>query len=187
MNALNRLVMLVLALLLVTVPVLLLLVAFDVIPPNLADRYTGYRAAVDALGGLSASTFAATGVRVAIGAAGTVLALITLLLLLRELTFGRRIARSALIEDEPGKETRITAGAVKALVEGAAGEAGAASASVSLATKKGSYRVACDVRVPRDGNLTETATKVRENVLSTLRAQEVPMRDVKVTVRGVES
>jgi hypothetical protein len=42
MNALNRLIMLALALLLVVVPVLLLLVAFGVFPTGVVDGYTRY-------------------------------------------------------------------------------------------------------------------------------------------------
>ncbi len=55
MNALNRLIMLVAALLLVAIPVLLLLVAFGVIPTGVVDEYTGYRSGLRALGGLSVS------------------------------------------------------------------------------------------------------------------------------------
>jgi len=187
-NVLNRLVMTLIALLFVAVPVLLLLVAFGVIPPEQADRYTGYRAAVGALGGLSASSLATTGARVTLGAGGAVLALLALLLLLRELTFGRRIARSAVIEEEPGRETRIKSGAAKTLAEGAAREAGAVSPSVSLAMEKGgAYRIFCDVLVPGGVGASGLTTRVRQNVLDTFERQGVPARDAEVTVRGVES
>ncbi|CAN5869683.1 hypothetical protein BH18ACT11_BH18ACT11_23160 [soil metagenome] len=188
MNVLNRLIMILIALLLVAVPVLLLLVAFGVIPPDQADRYTDYRAAVGVLGGLSTSSLATTGARVTLSAGGAVLALLALLLLLRELTFGRRIARSAVIEDEPGRETRIKSGAAKALAEGAAREAGAVSPSVSLATeKRGAYRIFCDVLVPEGVGATGLTTRVRQNVLETVERQGVPARDAEVTMRGVES
>jgi hypothetical protein len=185
-NALNRLAMLLLAVLLVAVPVLVLLVASGVIPPGLADRYTHYADAAGALGGLSASALAKGGARLAVGAAGVALALVALLLLLRELTFGRRVARSAVLEDEPGRETRIRSGAAKTLAAGAAREAGASSPSVSLATKKGSYEVFCDVKVPDEANATGLATGVRQGVFAAFERHGVPVRAVEVTVRGTE-
>ncbi|MEW6638115.1 MAG: hypothetical protein AB1425_15015 [Actinomycetota bacterium] len=183
MNAFNRIVMLILAILLLAVPVLIILVAVGVIPPEVADRYTGYRSAVEALGGLSAQDLTMTA-RVVIAVVGALVALIALLLLLRELTFGRRVARSATIQDEPGKETVITARAVRALAEGAAREAGAADPSVSLSSEKGPYEVMCGIRVPPSGNYSEIATRTRESVFSALQRQNVPVKDVEVTVQG---
>ncbi|HZF59627.1 MAG TPA: hypothetical protein VEZ19_14290, partial [Rubrobacter sp.] len=114
MNAFNRIVMLIIALLLLVVPLLLLLVAFGVIAPELVNQYTGYRSGISALGNLSASAFS-TGARIVIAVIGALLALVALLLLLRELTLGRRVARSTVMDDTPGRETVITAGAVKTL------------------------------------------------------------------------
>ena len=118
MNAFNRFILLVVALLLIVVPVLLLLMAFGVIPAGLVAQYTGYNAALRALGGLSGSVFT-TVVRAIIAIVGALVALIALLLLLRELTFGRRVARSSVMDDTPGRETVITAGAVRTLAGGA--------------------------------------------------------------------
>ncbi|MBA2534440.1 MAG: hypothetical protein H0V21_05480 [Rubrobacter sp.] len=186
MNALNRLAMLLVALLLIAVPVLLLLVAFGVIPPDLANEYAGYRGAAKALGGLPSSSLATTAARITVGVSGAVLALLALLLLLRELTFGRRVARNVILEDEPGKETTIKSGAAKMLAECAAREAGAASPSVSLATKKGSYKVFCDVKVRGEANTTGLATGIRHNVFGAFERHGVPVRAVEVTVRGTE-
>ena len=52
-NAFNRLILLILSLLLLAVPVLLLLMSWGFIPADVVDQYTGYRAAVQALGGIS--------------------------------------------------------------------------------------------------------------------------------------
>ena len=186
MNAFNRTVMLIIALLLVAIPVLILLIAFGVIPADVAARYTGYRSAVGALGGLSASAVT-TGVRATIAVVGALLALVALLLLLRELTFGRRVARSTTIDDTPGKETRITASAVKALAEGAAREAGARSPSASLASDERSYQVSCRIQAPPSGNYTEVASHTRENIRRVLEDQGIPLEDVEVTVRGSAS
>jgi amino acid permease len=186
MNAFNRIVMLIIALLLIAVPVLLLLVAFGVVSEDLIDAYIGYRSAVESLGNLSLSDITGT-VRVVIAIVGLLVALIALLLLLRELTFGRRVARSTVMEDAPGKETVITAGAVKALAEGAAREVGAESPSVSLTSKDRRYLVSVGKRVPPSGNYTELATRTRENVRKVLGEQGVPVEDVEVTVQGTAS
>ena len=186
MNAFNRIVMLIIALLLIAVPVLLLLVAFGVISADLIDSYTGYRSGLEALGGLSLSVFN-TSIRVVLAIVGVLVALIALLLLLRELTFGRRVARSTVMDDTPGKETVITAGAVKALTEGAAREVGAESPSVSLTSKDRNYLVSCGIRVPPSANYTEMATRVRENVRRVLGEQGVPVESVEVTVQGTAS
>ena len=186
MNAFNRLVMLIIALLLIAVPVLLLLVAFGLISADVIDAYTGYRSGLEALGNLSISDFT-NPVRIVLAVVGVLVALIALLLLLRELTFGRRVARSTVMDDTPGKETVITASAVKALAEGAAREAGAESPSASLTSKDRDYLVSVGIRVPPSGNYTELATRTRENIRRVLGEQGVPVRDVEVTVLGTAS
>ncbi len=186
MNAFNRIVMLILALLLLVIPVLLLLVIFGVLSADVVNQYTGYRSALGTLGNLSASAFT-TGVRTVIAIVGALLALVALLLLLRELTFGRRVARNTTLDETPGKETRITASAVKALAEGAAREVGAVSPSASLASDERSYEVSCGIQVPPSGNYTELATRARSNIRRVLEEQNVPVKDVEVTVRGSAS
>jgi hypothetical protein len=107
--------------------------------------------------------------------------------LLRELTFGRRVARNTTIDDNPGKETRITASAVKALAEGAAREAGALSPSASLSSDERSYQVSCRIQAPPSGNYSEVASRTRENIRRVLEDQGVPLEDVEVTVQGSAS
>lgn len=185
MNAFNRLVLLIVALLLIAVPVLILLVAFGVVPASLL-QYTGYQPAARWIGGLSGSSLTSVA-RVVVAVVGLLVALIALLLLLRELTFGRRVARSTTMDNTPGRETKITAGAVRTLAEGAAREVGAASPSASLASDKGSYLVSCKISVPEPGNFSELATRTRENVRRVLDGQGVPVKDVEVTVQGTAS
>jgi len=186
MNAFNRAVMLIIALLLIAVPVLILLVAFGVLSAQVIDAYTGYRSGLEALGNLSISAFT-NSIRIVLAIVGVLVALVALLLLLRELTFGRRVARSTVMDDTPGKETVITGSAVKALSEGAAREAGAESPSVSLTSKDRNYLVSCGIRVPPSGNYTELATRVRENIRRVLGEQGVPVEDVEVTAQGTAS
>ena len=186
MNAFNRIVMIIIALLLIAIPVLILLVAFGVLSAELIDAYTGYRRGLSALGNLSISDFTGS-VRVVVAIVGLLVALLALLLLLRELTFGRRVARSTAMDDTPGKETVITASAVKALAEAAAREAGAESPSTSLTSEDRSYLVSCNIQAPPSGNYTELATRTRENIWSVLGDHGVPVKDVQVTVQGTAS
>jgi hypothetical protein len=182
-NAFNRLILLIVALLLLAVPILLLLINWGFIQADVIDQYTGYRGAVQALGDFSADALT-TGARAVIAIVGALVALIALLLLLREITFGRMVSRSTLMDDTPGRETVITANAVKTLAESAAREVGAESPSVSLASDNDSYVVFTGVEVPSSDNYTELAARVRENIRRVLGDQGVPLKDVEVTVRG---
>jgi hypothetical protein len=182
-NAFNRLILLVVALLLVAVPVLLLLMNWGVIQADLVDRYTGYSGAVQAIGDFSAPALT-MGARVVIAIVGALVALIALLLLLRELTLGRRVSRSTVMDDTPGRETIITANAVRTLAESAAREVGAESPSASLASDGNSYVVFTGIEVPPSDNRTELAARARGNIQRVLGDQGVPVKDVEVTVRG---
>jgi hypothetical protein len=182
-NAFNRLILLVVALLLVAVPVFLLLINWGVIQADLVDQYTGYKGAVQALGDFRASSLTVGG-RVVIAIVGALVALVALLLLLRELTLGRRVSRSTVMDDTPGRETIITANAVKTLAESAAREVGAESPSASLASDGNSYVVSTGIEVPPSDNYTELAARARGNIQRVLGEQGVPLKDVEVTVRG---
>ena len=183
MNAFNRLILLIVALLLLAVPIFLLLINLGYIQPDVIDQYTGYRGAVQALGDFSAADLS-TGARAVIAAVGALVALISLLLPLRELTLGRRVSRSTVMDATPGRETVITANAVKTLAESAAREVGAESPSVSLASDKERYVVSTGIQVPHSDNYTELAARARENIRRVLGDQGVPVKDVEVTVRG---
>jgi hypothetical protein len=182
-NAFNRLILLIVALLLFAVSVLLLLMNLGVLQADVIAQYTGYRSAVQALGDFSASTLT-TGARVVIAVVGALVALIALLLLLRELTLGRRVSRSTVMDDTPGRETIITASAVKTLAESAAREVGAESPSASLASDGNSYFVFTGIHVPSSDNYTELAARTSGNIQRVLGDQGVPLKDVEVTVRG---
>jgi hypothetical protein len=184
-NFFNRLVMLILALLLIAVPVLLLLVGLGILPASQTSPY--YRPVLGSLGNLASVFSYDAGARTVVGLIGLLVFIVALFLLLKEIPLGRRISRRVLIEDEPGRETAITAGAVRQLVEAAAREAGAASPTCRLATERRSYEVSCDIRVPRAQNFTELATRTRDNIQRTLEEQQVPVRDVEVTVQGTAS
>jgi len=185
-NAFNRLILIILALLLFAVPVVVLLMYLGYLPAGIVDQYTGYRGAAQAIGGISASDLT-TGTRTVIAIIGALVALVALLLLLRELTFGPRVLRSTVMDDTPGRETVITANAVKTLAESAAREVGAESPSSSLASDKDSYVVFTRIQVPHSNNYTELAARARENIQRVLRDQGVPLKDVEVTVRGSTS
>jgi len=183
MNAFNRLILLILSLLLLAVPVLLLLINWGFVPADVIDQYTGYRAAVKALGSISDPSLT-TGGRTVVAIVGALVALIALILLLRELALGRRVSRSTVMDATPGRETVITANAVKTLAESAAREVGAESPSVSLASDKERYVVSTGIQVPHADNYTEMAARAKENIRRVLGDQGVPVKDVEVTVRG---
>lgn len=185
MNAFNRLVMLIIALLLIAVPVLVLLVGLGVLLAGQVSPY--YRPVLDSVGNLASVFSYDAGARTVLGLIGLLVFFIALFLLLKEIPLGRRISRRVLIEEDPGRETAITAGAVRQLVEAAAREAGADSPTCRLATEKRSYEVACDIRVPRAHNFTELAARTRDNIQRALEEQQVPVRDVEVTVQGTAS
>jgi hypothetical protein len=186
-NALNRLIMVIIALLLIAVPVFLLLVGFAVLSDDLINMYIGYRRALDFLGRLLSASDFDIRTHIVVGIIGALIALVSILLLLREIPLGRRVARRALIEDVPGWETAITSGAVRQLVESAAREVGAASPTCYLASEKDGYDVECNIQVPRPQNLTELATRTRNNIQKVLEEQQVPVKDVEVTVQGTAS
>jgi hypothetical protein len=178
--------MLVIALLLIAVPVLLFLVGFRILPAEQVHAYVPYRGALDALDALAAFSFDA-GARTLTAVVGILVALAALFLLLREVPLGKRVARKTLIEETPGREVAITAGAVRRFAEAAAREVGADSPTCSLATEKRRYDVACDIRVSRSQNFTELAASVRDNIRRVLEEQQVPVKDVEVTVQGTAS
>lgn len=187
MNAFNRLVMLVIALLLVVVPLLLLLVGFGVVSSTLANTYTGYQSAASAIGGFSLSSLSNTA-KIIAGVASALVALLALVLILRELTPGRRKGVKQLsLNQEAGKETRITSKAVRSLTAGAARQAGALSPSVSLSSQKKAYKVGCKITAPESSNYTELAERARDEIRQALDNQGVPVREVEVTVDGIAS
>ena len=187
MNAFNRLIMLVVAVLLIAVPVLLFLVGFRILPAEQVSAYVPYRGVLDALDALAAFSFDASA-RTMTAVVGILVALVALFLLLREVPLGKRVTRKALIEETPGREIAITAGAVRQLAEAAAREVGADSPSCSLASDKNRrYDVACNIQVPRSQNFTELAARVRDNIKRMLEEQQVPVKDVEVTVQGTAS
>src|SRR5919202_2001963 len=176
--------MLIIALLLIGVPVFLHLVAYRVLPWEQINAFTGYRGTLDALGSLSVSNFDDAASRTVLGITGVLVALVALLLLLRELALGPPVARKAFVDDTPGRETTVTAQAVRRLAEGAAREVGAISPTCYLASEKRRYNVSCNIRVPRSQDFTELAARSRQNIRRVLEEQQVPVKDVEVTVQG---
>ena len=188
MNALNRLFMILVALLMIVIPVIMLLVAFGVISAALINQYTNYQGALSALGNLSVSDFSQQVLTIA-GIVSALVALIAFILLLRELSFGRRVAKNAIVEDTPGQETVITSSAIKTLVEGAARRAGAASPKVTLESTGQSYNVDCRITVPVSNgfNFTELASRTRESIQEAMERYSVSYKEVEITVQGTES
>jgi hypothetical protein len=175
--------MLVIALLLLGVPVLLLLIAFGLVPAGPLSDSAG------ALGNLpQAIENADNQTRVIAGVASALVAILALVLFLRELAvLVPQTTSNLFVNQEAGRETKITPKAVKALTEGAAQEVGAFYPSVSLASRKNEYRVSCKIQAAPASNVSELAAQTRDNIQRVLESQDVPVRDVEVTVRGTAS
>lgn len=186
MNAFNRLVMLIIALLLLVVPVTLLLVGIGVIPSQLANTYTGYQSLASSLGSFSLSNLSNTG-KVIAGVVSALVALIALLLIFRELTPGRRPAKQTVLNREAGRETKITAKGVSSLAAGAAREAGGISPKVTLSAGKNTYKLGCKITAPESSNYTSVAERARDKIRQVMDDQGVPTGEVEVTVEGAAS
>ncbi len=183
MNSFNRMVMLIFAVLIIGIPVVILLTAFRVIPAGALDSIFGYTSALDGLGRLSAS--AVSGVWLWTGIATGLIFLASLLLILRELSYGLEPTPRAIIDDRPGSETVIVPGALRHLAEGAAIEAGAIDPRVAIGGGRRAYEVRCDLEVARSDEIARVAERARANILRVLGTQRVPVKRVEVTVRGV--
>ena len=183
MNAFNRLIMLIIALLLLAVPVLVLLVGFGVLASGAVSTYT--QNAASAIGSFTLSGLPNTA-RIIAGVVFALVALLALILILREIAANRRPAKAQTLNEEVGKETRVSAKAVRSLTAGAAREAGAESPNVSLASGKKGYKVGCKIGASGAGNYTELAERCRQRIQQTLENQSVPVRTVEVTVESIQ-
>lgn len=186
MNFFNRLVMLIIALLMIVIPTVMLLMAFGVISASLVDQYTNYQNGLEALGNLSISDFTQQ-VRTIIAVVSVLVAIIALVLLLRELTFGRQLAREVTVEDTPGQKTFIKTSAISSLVEWSARRAGAEPQNVSLSSKDNAYNVHCKIQVPESGDFSEISGRTKENIRNALDRYSVSHRAIEVTVTGISS
>ncbi len=183
MNAFNRVVILLLALLVGAASLLLLLVNFGVLSPSDLNYYTGYRSAVDGLSRLSPQGISPGG-RAIVAIVALVAALIGLSLLLRELAVVRN-PREVVVVDTPGRELRLTSTAVAKLATQAAREAGARSPYVSLRWHRGAFEVQCDVDCPMGIKLVDYGEGIKTRVAQELQLQRVPVRRVRVVLSKV--
>ncbi|ACZ43513.1 hypothetical protein Tter_2625 [Thermobaculum terrenum ATCC BAA-798] len=183
MNAFNRVVILLLALLVGAASLLLLLVNFGVISPSDLNYYTGYRSAVDAFSRLSPQGVSPAS-RAIIAIVALVVAVIGLALLLRELSVVRN-PREVVVDDTPGRELRISSGAVAKLAGQAARAAGASSPRVSLRWHRGAFEVRCDVACPMGIKLADYGEGIKTRVTQELQLQRVPVRRVLVVLSEV--
>lgn len=177
MNHINRLIVIVLALLLIAAPVALLLIILGVLPAS------ALQGAVGSLGSIPGAITVAGPI---IGIAGVVLALIALVLLLLQLRVKLRgKVKHVYLQRDAGKETWFTANGATSLVEGAAKEAGSLSPKASVKPYKKSYRFSCKIEAPSSVPLTELIAGVRHNIQRVLEYQEVSARSVEVILQGV--
>lgn len=180
----NRVFLLALALVLSVVPLALAAVASGLVPAGTVDSYTGYSAGLEALGGISGGLPTGTAARVALGVGGALLALIALILVLRELSPGGKRATRATLDDTPGKKTSISPSAVRSLAEVAARQSGTIEPKVGLDSKKGQYLVRCIMDTPRREGMAATGAAARDEIHRVLQSNDIPVRSVEVELRG---
>ncbi|WP_273844069.1 hypothetical protein [Rubrobacter calidifluminis] len=181
MNFFNRLVLIIFALIIIIIPVLLLLIGYGVIPQSQISSYFDYQAAVNALGKLSISSIQSA--KSAYGVGGIVAAVIFFVLFLAEILPRIKRPDDVIIEDTPGKEVRIQPRALRALAEGAALEAGALSANITLRSGDEVNRVRCVIEAPSGTNLSNLAQKVKEKIRQEYQKQRVRADEVEVIVK----
>ena len=179
-DAVARTLAIIIAVLLVGAPVVLLLMAYNVLPPNDVNSATGYRDTLQALAGLSGSTL--TSGRIWFGVISAVVAAVALALLLL-LFFLRPRSKEAVVQSEPGRETVLRPKAMRHLAEGAARAAGARDPTVEMSVRRGGYDVSCGFRITEFNRVTEVAERVRDRIRSELSDAGVNVRRVEATVQ----
>jgi hypothetical protein len=166
--------------LLVGAPVVLLLMAYNVLTPNDVNSTTGYSDTLQALDGLRGS--ALTGGRIWFGVISAFIAALALALLFL-LLFLRPRSKEAVVQSEPGRETVLKPKAMRHLAEGAAREAGARDPTVEMSVRRGGYDVSCGFRITEFNRVAELAERVRDRIRSELTDAGVNVRRVEATVQ----
>lgn len=182
MNALNRLLMILLSLLMIGIPIVILLTGLGIIPGSSLNSIFGYNNALTGLPRMSRSDVSSAAIWV--GIAGIVIGLVAIALILRELAFQPHIAHNSRIQDDPGSEVVITPRAVQHIVEGAVRDAGGVSPKISLNSKRNLYEISCEMLSPDADRLAEVAQRARESIQVALNSQTIPHEITSILVRG---
>lgn len=179
-DAAGRIVGIILALLLIGVPVVLLLMAYGVLPDEQVRSATGYRAAMSGLEEIAAS--GPTGDRIWFGVVAAVVAVIALALLLL-MVFVRPRSRSTVVQDHPGAETVMRSRAVRHLAEGAARSGGAVEPDVDLRSRGGTYDLSSRFGIRDFERVPARVEEIRGRIRSELAEAGVRTRRVEATLQ----
>ena len=178
----GRIVASVIAILLMGVPVVLLLMAYGVLSAADLQAATGYQSVLKALDRLSAQHGHLTQGLAWFGGVCAAVTVISLVLL-GLMAFAKARARDAIVEAEPGRETRVRTKAVGHLAKYVARDAGAVDPSVDLRTRHGRYDLACSFHTREFVHLPDLALNVQEKLRTALTEQGMKVGKVEVTVQ----
>jgi len=177
-----RIVASVIAILFIGVPVVLLLMAYGVFSAAGVEAATGYQSVLRGLARLSAQHGHLTQGLAWFGGVCAVVTVISLVLL-GLMAFAKARARDAIVEAEPGRETRVRTKAVGHLAKYVARDAGAVDPSVDLRTRHGRYDLACSFSAREFVHLPGLTLNVQEKLGTALTEQGMKVGRVEVTVQ----
>jgi len=177
-----RIVACVVAIVLMGVPVVLLLMAYGVLPAADVEAVTGYQTVLRDLGQLSGQHGHLTQGLAWFGGVAAAVAVISLVLL-GLMAFARARARDAIVQAEPGRETRVRTKAIRHLAGYVARDAGASDPSVDLRTRHGRYDLACSFCAREFVHLPGLTENVQEKLRTALTEQGMKVGKVEATVR----
>ena len=182
MDSFARILAFVIAILLMGVPVVLLLMAYGVLSTADLQAATGYQSVLRDLDRLSAQHGHLTQGLAWFGGVSAAVAVISLVLL-GLMAFARARARDAIVEAEPGRETRVRTKAIGHLARYVARDAGAVNPRVDLRTRHGRYDLACSFCMREFVHLPELALNVQEKLRTALTEQGMKVGKVEATVQ----
>ena len=182
MDSFARILAFVIAILLMGVPVVLLLMAYGVLSTADLQAATGYQSVLRDLDRLSAQHEHLTQGLAWFGGVSAAVAVISLVLL-GLMAFARARARDAIVEAEPGRETRVRTKAIGHLARYVARDAGAVNPRVDLRTRHGRYDLACSFCMREFVHLPELALKVQEKLRTALTEQGMKVGKVEARVQ----
>jgi hypothetical protein len=177
-----RILAFVIAILLMGVPVVLLLMAYGILSTADLQAATGYQSVLRDLDRLSAQHGHLTQGLAWFGGVSAAVAVISLVLL-GLMAFARARARDAIVEAEPGRETRVRTKAIGHLARYVARDAGAVNPRVDLRTRHGRYDLACSFSAREFVHLPELALNVQEKLRTALTEQGMKVGKVEATVQ----
>jgi len=177
-----RIVASVIAILFIGVPVVLLLMAYGVFSAAGVEAATWYQSVLRGLARLSAQHGHLTQGLAWFGVVCAAVAVISLVLL-GLMAFAKARARDAIVEAEPGRETRVRTKAVGHLAKYVARDAGAVDPSVDLRTRHGRYDLACSFSAREFVHLPGLTLNVQEKLRTALTEQGMKVGRVEATVQ----